>query len=305
MTTMAPGLAEILGLERLEEFLFRGRATPTESTRMFGGEVAAQALMAAGRTVRADRPVHSLHAYFLRPGDPSEPVLYHVDATRDGASFSTRRAIGLQRGKPIFQLSASFHSPEPGYRHEPAAAPRPDPEGLASSEETLAHADAETRRWFERVHREMPIELRFVTGPGRTAAAADHRPVHRFWFRSAHPLPDDPLLHACAVAYASDLLLLASALTPHRPSIDDGIMFASLDHTLWLHRPPRADNWLFYDQEGLWAGDARALCRGTLSDRSGRLVANVVQEGLIRVPNHGGDATGAGGRPARSHRQRE
>ncbi|ROO87885.1 acyl-CoA thioesterase-2 [Actinocorallia herbida] len=279
-------MTEILGLERLEEFLFRGRGTPTESAWMFGGEVVAQALMAAGRTVPPDRPVHSVHANFLRPGDPSEPVLYRVEATRDGAGFSTRRSIGLQHGKQIFQLTASFHVPEPGYRHEPAVAPRPGPETLVSSEETLALADAETRKWFDRMHREMPLEVRFATGPGRTATEGGHPPVHRFWFRSAHPLPDDPLLHTCVLAYASDLLLLASALPPHRPTIDDRIMFASLDHTLWLHGPVRADDWLFYDQEGLWAGGGRALCRGAMSDGSGRLVANVAQEGLIRVPEH-------------------
>ncbi|MCD0448839.1 acyl-CoA thioesterase II [Actinocorallia sp. API 0066] len=272
-------------MERLDTFLFRGTATPTRHTRVFGGEVAAQALMAAGRTVPADRLVHSLHAYFLRPGDPAAPLVYQVDPIRDGGSFTTRRTVAVQHGKPIFHLSASFHRPEEGFSHQPAKTDRPEPEELPSDREVLSAADTATREWFATVHGDSPLEIRFAAELPRFAALRGESapPVQRFWFRTREALPDDPLLHACAVAYASDLLLLSSSVAPHATTLDSGgLQFASLDHTLWLHATPRADDWVFYDQEGLWAGGARALCRGSLTDRSHRLIGSVVQEGLIR-----------------------
>ncbi len=278
------GLRELLELERLDTCLFRGRSRPTASTRVFGGEVAAQALMAAGRTVPDDRPVHSLHAYFLRPGDPAAPIVYQVDEIRDGGSFTTRRAVAVQHGRPIFQLSASFHRPEEGYAYQPAPSERPVPEELPPAEEVIGGADEGTRQWFARVHHALPLEVRFAGELARFAALRGEPapPLQRFWFRTREELGDDPLLHACAVVYASDLLLLTTAVAPHGLVLDTSFQFASLDHTLWLHGAPRADDWLFYEQEGLWSGSARALCRGALSDRSGRLVGNVMQEGLIR-----------------------
>ncbi|MDX6739216.1 acyl-CoA thioesterase [Actinocorallia sp. A-T 12471] len=279
-------LRDILDLERLDDLLFRGPASPTRNTRIFGGEVAAQALMAAGRTVPADRHVHSLHAYFLRPGDPAIPIVYQVDPIRDGGSFTTRRTVAIQHGKPIFHLSASFHRPEEGFSHQPAKTDRPEPEDLPTGDEVLASADKATRDWFERVHGNSPLEIRFAEELPRFAALrGESAPaVQRFWFRTHEALPDDdPLMHACAVTYASDLLLLSSSVAPHATTLDSGgLQFASLDHTLWLHGVPRADDWIFYDQEGIWAGGARALCRGSLSDRSHRLLGNVMQEGLIR-----------------------
>ncbi|ROO88724.1 acyl-CoA thioesterase-2 [Actinocorallia herbida] len=279
-------LRETLDLERLDDLLFRSGSAATRNTRVFGGEVAAQALMAAGRTVPGDRHVHSLHAYFLRPGDPGSPIVYQVDPIRDGGSFTTRRTVAVQHGKPIFHLSASFHRPEEGYSHQPPKTERPEPEDLLPGEEVIAAADPATREWFDRVHGDSPLEIRFAEELPRFAALRGESapPIQRFWFRTHETLPeDDPLLHACAVAYASDLLLLCSSVAPHARTLDGGdFQFASLDHTLWLHGVPRADDWIFYDQEGMWAGGARALCRGSLSDRSHRLIGSVVQEGLIR-----------------------
>jgi acyl-CoA thioesterase-2 len=281
-----PSLKEILDLEQIEVRVFRGRTRATRVTRVFGGEVAGQALVAAGRTVPADRRVHSLHAYFLRPGDPGSPILYSVDAIRDGRSFTTRRVVAVQHGEPIFQLSASFQGEEDGLSHQLPRLDARSPEDLPPAEESLANADERSQQWFAHLRSLFPLELRFPQELPRVATVRGERrpPVQQVWVRSAQPLPDDPLLHACAATYASDLFLLASALPPHGVVIDDsGVQMASLDHAVWFHAPFRADDWLFYDQEGTWAGGARALCRGSLFDRAGTLVASVVQEGLVRV----------------------
>jgi acyl-CoA thioesterase-2 len=285
-----PGLQQILDLEQLETHVFRGRSRPTHATRTFGGEVAGQALVAAGRTVPVDRPVHSLHAYFLRPGDPGHPILYTVDAIRDGRSFTTRRVVAVQHGEPVFHLSASFAVAEEGPAHQRPRMDAPDPEGLPPAAEALRDADARSRAWMTRISEAFPIELRFPEELPRVATVRGERrePHQRVWLRSAQPLSDDPLVHACAATYASDLLLLSAALPPHGVVIDDpGVMLASLDHAVWFHAPFRADEWLFYDQEGSWAGGSRALCRGRFFDRAGTLVASVVQEGLVRVRRDG------------------
>jgi acyl-CoA thioesterase-2 len=283
-----PGLQDILDLEQIEVRVFRGRtrAGQTTATRTFGGEVAAQALVAAGRTVPEDRRVHSLHAYFLRPGDPGTPILYMVDPIRDGRSFTTRRVVAVQHGEAIFHLSASFHVAEPGLAHQQPRLSAADPDGLPTIEESLRGVDEQSRGWFERIAEAFPVEVRFPEELPRFATARGERPEprQRVWLRSAQPLSDDPLIHVCAATYASDLFLLASALPPHGVVIDDpGLQVASLDHAVWFHAPFRADDWLFYDQEGPWAGNARALCRGAFFDRHGTLVASVVQEGLVRV----------------------
>jgi acyl-CoA thioesterase-2 len=279
-------LAEILDLEQIELLVFRGRTRPTTVTRVFGGEVAGQALVAAGRTVPPDRRVHSLHAYFLRPGDPISPILYSVDAIRDGHSFTTRRVMAVQHGEPVFHLSASFHVEEPGLEHQAAVLDAPPPEDLPSAQESLAAADERSREWFHSISDRFPLEFRFPEELARVATMRGERrpPRQRVWVRSSYRLPDDPLLHACAATYASDLFLLASALPPHGIVIDGpNMQMASLDHAVWFHAPFRADDWLFYEQEGTWSGGARALCRGSLFDASGTLVASVVQEGLVRV----------------------
>ena len=283
---MTPGLQDILDLEQIAVDVFRGRSRPTAATRTFGGEVASQALVAAGRTAPADRPVHSLHAYFLRPGDPGEPILYTVDAIRDGRTFTTRRVVAVQRGEPIFHLSASFAVVEEGFAHQRPQLDAPDPDDLPTAVQTLEHADERSRTWLTRISEAFPLELRFPDELPRFATVRGERrdPHQRLWLRSAQRLDDEPLIHACAATYASDLLLLSSALPPHGVVIDDpGVLLASLDHAVWFHAPFRADEWLLYDQEGTWAGGSRALCRGRFFDRHGTLVASVVQEGLVRV----------------------
>jgi acyl-CoA thioesterase-2 len=285
MTPME-GLRQILDLEQIEVHVFRGRSLPAQGTRVFGGEVAGQALVAAGRTVPDSRGVHSLHAYFLRPGDPGAPILYTVDPIRDGRSFTTRRVVAVQHGEAIFHLSASFAAAEDGFSHQVPRLDAPDPEGLLPAREALLGADERSRGWIESVSEVIPLELRFPREPPRVASARGERgePHQGVWLRSSERLPDDPLVHACAAAYVSDLLLLSAALPPHGVMFGDAdLQMASLDHAVWFHAPFRADDWLFYDQEGPWAGSSRALCRGSLFDRNGTLVASVVQEGLIRV----------------------
>ncbi|WP_299950415.1 acyl-CoA thioesterase II [uncultured Modestobacter sp.] len=283
---MTPGLQDILNLEQIDLNVFRARSSPAAATRTFGGEVAGQALVAAGRTAPANRPVHSLHAYFLRPSDPGAPISYTVDAIRDGRTFTTRQVVAVQHGEPVFHLSASFALVEDGFAHQLPQLDAPDPDDLPTATQVLAGADEQTRRWLTRISEVFPLELRFPDELPRFATVRGElrAPAQRLWLRSAQPLDDDPLLHACAATYASDLLLLSSALPPHGVVIDTpGLLLASLDHAVWFHAPFRADEWLLYDQEGIWAGGSRALCRGRFFDRRGTLVASVVQEGLVRV----------------------
>jgi acyl-CoA thioesterase-2 len=275
-------LLSLLDLENLEVNLFRGRSPEDESQRVFGGQVVGQALVAAGRTVEAGE-AHSFHSYFLRPGDPTTPILYQVDRTRDGRSFTTRRVTAIQRGRAIFHLEASFQRPEKGYEHQDAAPEASDPESLPDWREWLrplaANVPAQHRRWLER---DRPIELRYVTefnpfAPGRLP------PRLLVWLRTHGALPDALLLHQCVVAYASDLTLLDTAMLPHDVAwIDEGHRVASLDHAMWFHRPFRADDWLLYAQESTAAAGARGFTTGRLFTRSGALVVSVAQEGLIR-----------------------
>ena len=269
MSKALDSLVELLDLERIEADIFRGRSPSDWRQRVFGGQVAGQALVAAGRTVPADRPVHSLHAYFIRPGDPAVPLVYTVDRVRDGRSFTTRRVAAIQHGKAIFTLSASFHHPEAGLEH---AAPMPEvpPPG------TVPPPDVGFLTGN-------PIDLRFVTP--RSEHPADGRGAlirHSLvWLRANGELPDDPLLHVCLMTYASDLTLVDSVVRQH--GVDwSSISGASLDHAMWFHRPFRADRWLLYDQESPSASGARGLARGQVFTEEGDLVVSVVQEGLIR-----------------------
>ena len=279
-------LLDLLDLEQIEVNIFRGRSPDETVQRVFGGQVAGQALVAAGRTVPGDRPVHSLHAYFIRPGDPSVPLVYTVDRMRDGRTFTTRRVTAIQHGKPIFALSASFQHPEPGLVHaRPMPATRP-PEELRSNAERLAEAIGEPLSpHLERT----PIELRSV-GPMSAELArdpslrADGEHSNLVWVRVTEPLPDDPLLHVCLMTYISDLTLLETALLEHGVSwLDEGVSGASLDHAMWFHRPFRADQWLLYAQESPVAAGGRVLARGEVFTAAGDLVVSVVQEGLIRI----------------------
>ena len=282
---MPAGLQQILDLERIEDLVFRGRSRPVAETRVFGGEVAGQALIAAARTV-PERTVHSLHAYFLRPGDPGRPILYQVDPIRDGRSFTTRRVVGVQHGEPIFTLSASFQVIEPGLHHQVPELTVPDPDELPTTAELLERAGEQSGAWLAQLRKRFPLEFRFPHEPPAVASVrGEARPPRQVvWVRATERLPDDPALHACAATYVSDLMLLGAALLPHTlPFGDARMQMASLDHAVWFHAPFRADDLLCYEQESPWAGGARALCRGSLFDRAGTLVATVTQEGLIRV----------------------
>jgi len=281
MTAALDALVSLLDLEPIEVNMFRGVSPEEKRQRVFGGQVAGQALVAAGRTVERGN-VHSLHAYFLRPGDTSVPILYEVDRIRDGRSFTTRRVVAIQHGRAIFNLSASFHVDESGPDHQLPMPEVPDPESLPTFQERMAPYVDKFGDWLTRPQ---PIDQRYVDDPGGPFSRVGGRPPRqRIWIRADGRLADDQLLHDCVVAYASDMSLLDSVMLPHRLSWDDPrIMGASLDHAMWFHRPFRADEWLLYDQESPSAAGARGLARGTIFTRDGRLALSVVQEGLVRL----------------------
>jgi acyl-CoA thioesterase-2 len=225
--------------------------------------------------------VHSLHAYFLRPGDPNVPILYEVDRIRDGKSFTTRRVVAIQHGKAIFNLSASFHVAEDGVEHQKDMPSAPDPESLPTFHERLAPWKEKLGDWYTRPR---PIDVRYVSEPFRNTELGPRPPCQQVWIRADGTLPDDPLLHACIVAYASDMTLLDSILIAHGLSWDQETMQgASLDHAMWFHRPFRADSWLLYDQESPSAHGSRGFATGRIFDQDGTLAVSVAQEGLIRI----------------------
>jgi acyl-CoA thioesterase II len=276
-------LVDLLNLEQIELDIFRGRSPSDRRQRVFGGQVAGQALVAAGRTVPADRPVHSLHAYFIRPGDPAVPLVYIVDRVRDGKSFTTRRVSAIQHGKTIFTLSASFHHDEPGPVHAATMPDVPPPESVLPAAERLEKLPgAPVRDFFAN----NPIDLR-VIGPLTYEAQLDpslRADRNLVWLRADGELPDDPLLHVCLMTYASDMTLLDTVLLQHGLSWADGhTTGASLDHAMWFHHPFRADRWLLYVQDSPVAVGARGLARGEVFTQAGDLVVSVVQEGLIRT----------------------
>jgi acyl-CoA thioesterase-2 len=276
-------LLETLDLEPIEVDIYRGVSPKDSHLRVFGGQVAGQALVAAGRTVPdgAERPVHSLHAYFLRPGDPTIPIVYEVDRIRDGRSFTTRRVAAIQRGEAIFHLSASFHVPEEGVSHQVPMPDVPDPETLLTWRERMAPYAKEMGPWYDRPR---PIDLRYIGEPVRTVPTSNVRsPSHAVWLRADGKLADDPLLHACIVAYASDMTLLDTVMLPHGLIWEGNGLQVSLDHAMWFHRPLRADDWLLYTQSSPTAAGARGLAMGTIFTRDGDLAVSVVQEGLLRT----------------------
>lgn len=278
------GLLNVLDLEQLEVNLFRGISPQNGWQRVYGGQVLGQALTAAGRTVDEPRTAHSLHAYFLLPGDPAHPIIYEVERLRDGGSFTTRRVKAIQHGRAIFAMSASFQKDEDGYEHGTEMPEVPPPEALPSAAERVAELiDAlppDMRSYWQR---ENPIELRPVDVSRYLSREPQHPPVQHIWLKANGRLSDDLRQHQCVLAYASDFTLLDTALIAHGKLLfDRDIQLASLDHALWLHRPFRADEWLLYAQDSPSASGARGLCRGSFFTRDGRLVASTVQEGLIR-----------------------
>ena len=283
MTTAIDSLLQILDLETLEHNLFRGRSPQVGWQRVFGGQVIGQALVAASRTVVEERHVHSLHGYFMRPGDPSVPIIYEVDRIRDGGSFTTRRVVAIQHGQAIFSMSASFKVPEDGFDHQFDMPDVPMPEELPSEKEMADRMPASVpeniRKYWER---ERPIELRPVDLT-HYFSAKSLPPKQCVWVRASSALPDNPRIHSCVLAYASDMTLLDTSMFPHGKSVFlPEIQAASLDHAMWFHRPFRADEWLLYAEDSPSAYGSLGMNRGLLYNRDGVLVASTAQEGLIR-----------------------
>ena len=274
-------LMALLDLEVIEVNLFRGRSPDENRQRVVGGQVAGQALVAATRTVEPGRFVHSLHAYFLRPGDPTTPILYEVDRIRDGKSFTTRRVVAIQHGRAIFNLQASFHVNEGGPDHQMAMPEGvPAPESLPDFKTRMAPYKDKIGEWYDRPR---PIDLRHV---GDDPFQREGNPTfgQQVWLRADGRLPDDPTLHACIVTYASDMTLLDTTILPFGLSWETTTMqMASLDHAMWFHRPFRADEWLLYDQHPVSTGGGRGLAGGAIYTADGALAVSVVQEGLVRV----------------------
>ncbi|MET7426564.1 acyl-CoA thioesterase II [Dactylosporangium sp. NPDC005555] len=280
--TAVDALIRLLDLEALGDDRFLGISPPVGPQRVFGGQVAGQALVAAGRTVDPERQVHSLHGYFVRPGDPAEPITYAVENIRDGRSFSVRRSVAKQHGEVIFFMSASFHVPQDGLDHQEAApSDVPPPEEVPTMAERLAKYPERAGIWAI-IPR--PIDVRYVGEPGWVPPGdRPASPTQRVWMRIDGKLPDDPLVHACALTFASDLTLLDSVLAVHGAVWGPGgFVGASLDHALWFHRGFRADEWFLYDSVSPSASDARGLATGRMFTRDGRHIATAVQEGLLR-----------------------
>ena len=277
-------LLSILDIEPLEDNLFRGRSPQQSWQRVFGGQTIGQALVAAVRTVPPERVAHSLHAYFLQPGDLTIPIIYSVERVRDGGSFTTRRVTATQHGRAMFVMSVSFHKLEPGLDHQEQMPTVPPPEDLPSERELkdrmITQLPESMRAYWER---ERPIELRPVD-VSRYFAREPRQPEQHVWMRATGALPDDLPLHQCVLAYASDFSLLDTALIAHgKLMFDQDIQLASLDHALWFHRPFRADEWLLYAQDSPSSHGSRGFCRGSIFTREGVLVASVAQEGLTRL----------------------
>ncbi len=283
MPSSAEELLDLLDLETVDVNLFRGTQPDTIMQRVFGGQVAGQALVAAARTVDEELLVHSLHSYFLRPGDTSVPIVYDAERIRDGRSFATRRVVARQHGRPIYYMTASFQITEPGFEHQDVMPTVPSPDEAPDMAELIrrgspTNADRWVKEWSA-------LEMRWIgdSRPGGELPPEQRPAQSRLWIRISGKLDDSPLTHRAAFTYASDMTLLASALVPHGVLISDpGLQSASLDHTIWFHRPFRADTWLLYDQVSPSASGARGLAIGRVFAQDGTLVATVAQEGLIR-----------------------
>lgn len=276
-------LEDTLRVEPLEENFFRGQPMPGARGRTFGGLVISQALMAATATVETARPAHSLHGYFMRPGDALAPVLYQVERDRDGRSFATRRVIAIQNGQPILNLAASYHADEDGWSHQDEMPDVPPPEKLPTDRELVESvADELPKGLLEFYRRPRPVEMRPVT-PRPPFQRGAREANQALWFRVTGQMSDDPALHRAALAFASDFGLMGTGLLPHDKAFSDpDVMTASLDHALWFHGQFRVDDWLLYAMDSPWSGGGRGFNRGRIFTRDGRLVANAAQEGLMR-----------------------
>jgi acyl-CoA thioesterase II len=284
MSDVVNELVSLLTLERLEENLFRGQSRDIGTKYVFGGQVLGQALSAAQQTVDADRAVHSIHAYFLRAGDIAAPIVFDVDRSRDGHSFSVRRVTAIQHGQPILVLAASFQKSEAGLEHQSHMPEVPQPEDVAPQEPLSAAQmnmlSPKLQRWLSRMG---PFEMRPVY-PRDELNPSKRPPYQQVWFRLTQAIGDDANMHRAMLAYASDFYLLGTTTFPHAISYyQNNVQMASLDHALWFHRPFRIDDWLLYDLDSPTAQGARGLARGSIYNRHGVLVATVAQEGLIRV----------------------
>lgn len=276
-------LVKVLDLEKLEENLFRGHSPAVTMQRTFGGQVAGQALVAAGRTMGPEWEVHSLHSYFLRPGDPEIPIIYEVKRVRDGRTFSTRQVEAIQHGKVIFTLSASFTIPQPGtkFEHQPPMPDVPGPESLPTYRELVAGKEDLIGRGITLPR---PVELRYVSKPPWERTTKVDEQSNQIWMKVDGELPDDKFLHLCALTYASDMTLLDSGLSRHGLSwMRDNVQGASLDHAVWFHQPFRADEWFFYQSGSPWGGNDRSFSLGQIWSHDGRMIASTAQEGLLRT----------------------
>jgi acyl-CoA thioesterase-2 len=295
MSQALQSLLDLLDLEQIEENIFRGRSRPAIVPRVFGGQVAAQALVAAGRTVPADRLPHSLHAYFLRIGDAGAPIVYTVERMNDGRSFTARRVVAVQHGQPIFALSASFQRYEDGLDHQAPMPDAPDPDSLPTAEQVLPTYGLDPAVVEKALEARAAVDLRYVDDPPYGRYGEPREPRSQVWFRANGKLDDDPLLHVVLATYVSDMTLLDSILLAHGRggwAVGD-VVGASLDHAMWFHRPFRADEWLLYDQESPSASAGRGLGQGRIYTRDGRLAISVIQEGVVRVPRERPGAPGA------------
>ncbi|MEV7428987.1 acyl-CoA thioesterase II [Nocardioides sp. NPDC092400] len=275
----ADELARLLDLEAIDTNLFRGRQAATSLPRVFGGQAAAQATVAAGRTVDPAYELHSLHSYFLQPGDTSAPTIFDVETIREGRSFATRRVLARQHGRPIYALTADFQRPEEGWEHQQVAPSVPPPEECLNPKELFGQAEDDPE-WGV-------MELRYAGSSLDGGLEPDDvRPGRqRVWLRVRGTLPDDPFVHVAAFTYFSDMTIMGAALAPHGVrSGSPEAMVASLDHSIWFHRPFRADEWWLYDQDSPFGGGGRGLVHGRVHTADGTLVASVSQEALLRRP---------------------
>ncbi|AIU73837.1 acyl-CoA thioesterase II [Hafnia alvei] len=283
MSQALKNLLDLLDLEKIEEGIYRGQSEDLGLRQVFGGQVVGQALYAAKQTVPLERNIHSFHSYFLRPGDSSQPIIYDVENLRDGNSFSARRVKAVQHGKPIFYMTASFQTAEQGFEHQNVMPDVPAPESLKSESEiasNMAHLIPESVR--EKFTCEKPLEMRPVSFHNPLMGKVEE-PIRNVWFKANGEMPDDPRIHQYLLGYASDFNFLPTALQPHgKGFLEPGMQVATIDHSMWFHRPFRLDEWLLYAVESTSASGARGFVRGQFYNRAGELIASTVQEGVIR-----------------------